>query len=169
MNFGLLYGLEDKALSVALGCTVKEAQGLKRLYWERLPGIAAWVKQTKMQAVQEGYVETYFGRRNYIQIPDEAERWLVEAKLREAVNMPVQGSAGDIEKVFMPRALEVAHNHGASMLLMVHDELVFEVPEGKEEVMAEELQEVGCHCVDIGVPLKLDVHYGHNWKEAKGE
>lgn len=169
LNFGLLYGLEDKALSIALGCTVKEAKHLRQLYWERLPGIAQWVSETKVRAIHEGYVETYFGRRNYIQIPENAERWMVEKKLREAVNMPVQGSAGDIEKIFMPRALEVAHDYNARMLLMVHDELVFEVPLGSEEAMAQELRDVGEHCVDIGVPIKLDVHWGRNWKEAKGE
>ena len=169
LNFAILYGEGDRAIGAALGITTKAAAALRKLYWERLPGIARWVKATQVQAMVDGYVETYFGRRNYILIPESSEKWFVEKRLREAVNMPVQGTAADIEKVFMPGANGVAHDYGARMLVMVHDELLFEVPQGREVEMGKDLQEVGEHCVDIGVPLKLDVHYGHSWKEAKGE
>lgn len=166
LNFGLLYGLEDASLALALGVTLAEAKRLRHLYWERLAAIAAWVEGTKYQILTEGYVETYFGRRNYVEIPDGAPRWLVEKMLREGVNMPVQGTAADIEKILMPQANALGETFGAGMNLMVHDEVVFEVPQGREEEFGAELQELGRNVVDIGVPLKLDVKYGHTWRDA---
>ena len=166
LNFGLLYGLEDQALALALGVSLAEARRLRALYWERLRFIAAWVEGTKYQILTEGYVETYFGRRNYVEIPDGAPRWLVEKMLREGVNMPVQGTAADIEKILMPQANALGQAHSSFINLMVHDEIVFEVPNGKEEEFGGELQELGGNVVDIGVPLKLDVKYGHTWRDA---
>ncbi len=172
INFGIIYGISAFGLSAQLGIPRSEAGEYINRYFERFPGIRAYMKATVERAKRDGYVETIFGRR--IHYPDIAtsnpsRRGFYE---RAAINAPIQGSAADIIRRAMVRMEDrlAADNLKAKMLLQVHDELVFEVPE--EEVDATvatvtEVMENACApSLELSVPLRVDAGAGDNWEAA---
>lgn len=165
LNFGVVYGLGVKALAGALGCSEARAQELWNLYWVRLPKVRKFIKESELAIQYFGYSETMFGRRNYLDIPEN--RWKRAATLRKGFNMRIQGTAADIIKMQMPMAHALAQAHHSDMLLQVHDELVFEAPEAEAEALMKAIQESGRRVADIGVPLEMSGGIGKNWAEAK--
>jgi DNA polymerase-1 len=160
-------------LTRATDLTLAEAQKFIDVYFERFPGVRAYLAQAREQAAVQGYVETLLGRRRYFpQLtkggqpgPDQ-----VRARAeREAVNSPIQGSAADIIKLAMielPEALRSAKLK-ARMLLQVHDELVFEVPSAQLKKTAKAVQQVMQSAYKLKVPLKTDAKAGPNWEQME--
>ncbi|HEX7776900.1 MAG TPA: DNA polymerase I, partial [Parvibaculum sp.] len=172
INFGIIYGISAFGLANQLGIPRQEAGEYIDRYFKRFPGIRAYMDATKEQAHRLGYIETIFGRRVHvpaINSKNPAERSFME---RAAINAPIQGSAADIIRramVRMPEALKKA-NLSARMLLQVHDELIFEVPEKEAEktckLVAEVMSSAPEPALKLSVPLDVDARAAANWDEA---
>ncbi|RJF77255.1 DNA polymerase I [Azospirillum cavernae] len=168
INFGIIYGISGFGLSRQLGITPGEANSFIKTYLERFHELKVWMEATKSFARDHGYVETLFGRRCYmpgIQDKNPARRAFAE---RQAINAPIQGTAADIMKRAMnrvPAALAAAGSH-AQMLLQVHDELLFEVPEAEAEQAAALVRAVMEGAASFSVPLVAEAGIGSNWGEA---
>ncbi len=172
INFGIIYGISAFGLANQLSIERSEAGEYIKRYFERFPGIRDYMDSTKAFAREHGYVETLFGRRAYY--PDiKASNPSVRAfNERAAINAPIQGSAADVIRRAMVRmdpAIEAA-KLDATMLLQVHDELIFEVPEGQAEeampVIREVMENAAMPAVDMAVPLRVDAQAARNWDEA---
>lgn len=169
INFGVIYGMSGYGLEQATDFSRQEAGNFIKAYFEKYPGVRKYLDATKEQAHRDGYVETLLGRRRYI--PDiHSKNWQVrEAAERMAINMPVQGTSADIIKVAMINLYrEMAKQRLKSkMLLQVHDELVFEVPEGEMDIIRKLTTDIMSSAVKLDVPLKVDTKTGRNWGEMK--
>ncbi|MEB3285137.1 MAG: DNA polymerase I [Candidatus Sericytochromatia bacterium] len=166
-NFGVVYGQTDFGLSKALGISRQEAREFIERFNARYPGIQHYMIQTIAQAKRSGYVETLSGRRRYIPEINAANRQVRDFGERMAINAPIQGSAADIIKLAMVRLAPQLRAYPAVMLLQVHDELVFEVAEeALDPVMALVRGEME-NAFQLKVPLKVDIHWGATWMEAK--
>jgi DNA polymerase-1 len=173
INFSLLYGISRWGLAGRLGISSDEAQAMIDRYFERFPGINQYISQTLQRARETGFTETLFGRKTHftrITSQNQTERAGSE---RAAINAPIQGTSADIIKRAMARMLPALAGAGlpnVKMLLQVHDELVFELPEGDvaaaskviERVMAEAAEPL----VRLDVPLGVEIGTGHSWGDA---
>jgi DNA polymerase-1 len=170
INFGVIYGMSDYGLEQATGFSREEAGKFIRSYFEKYPGVRKYLDETKEKARRDGYVETLLGRRRYMG-PDitSSNRQVREAAERMAINMPVQGTSADIIKVAMINLCrEMAERRLKSkMLLQVHDELLFEVPEDEMETMGKLVPDIMESAVKLDVPVKVDTKSGQNWGEMK--
>src|SRR6266571_862822 len=170
INFATIYGQGALALSRQLGITLEEAKAFIKHYFERFAGVRAWLDQTVEEARQRGFVETLFGRRRYI--PELRDRnFSIRAfGERTATNSPLQGSAADLIKIAMIRihaALPQAELR-SKMVLQVHDELVFEIPEGERSVAGALVKREMEGVASLRVPLVVSTGAGKNWIDAKG-
>jgi DNA polymerase-1 len=172
INFGIIYGISAFGLANQLGIGRGEADAYIRKYFERFPGIRDYMETTKRFVREHGYVETIFGRRIHIrdvQAQSVAQRAFGE---RQAINAPIQGSAADVIRRAMVRlpAAFADSDLDARMLLQVHDELVFEVPDSQArhlcEVAREVMEKASLPAIQLRVPLVVDSRAGKNWDEA---
>ena len=171
INFGIIYGISAFGLANNLGISRTEASDYIKSYFEKFPGIKAYMDAAKSEAHEYGYVKTLFGRKCHIKgIKDrnQAVRGFAE---RQAINAPIQGAAADIMRramIRMPNAIKGVE--GARMLLQVHDELVFEVPESNADelikVAKTTMEGASMPAVSISVPLVVEAHAALNWNDA---
>ena len=168
INFGIIYGISAFGLANNLSISRGEAQDYINAYFERYPGIRDYMEQTKASARELGYVETIYGRRIHmpgINDKNPARRGFHE---RAAINAPIQGSAADVIRramVAIPGALNGA-GLAATMLLQVHDELIFDVPEGEIDETIVAVKRVMEGAAHLSVPLTVDTGVGDSWAEA---
>jgi DNA polymerase-1 len=168
INFGLIYGMSAFGLAKQLGVGRNEAQKYVDLYFERYPGVKRYMDETREQARSQGYVETVFGRRLYLQDINARNAALRQYAERSAINAPMQGTAADIIK----RAMIDVHSWleqsktDAKLIMQVHDELVLEVREALLDEVTSELRKRMERAAELRVPLKVDVGVGANWDEA---
>ncbi|MCH9048794.1 MAG: DNA polymerase I [Proteobacteria bacterium] len=168
INFGLIYGMSPFGLAKQLGIRRNEAKEYVDRYFEHYPDVKNYMEKTREQAREQGYVETVFGRRLYlpeINARNAARRQYAE---RTAINAPMQGTAADIIKRAMID-IEVWLNKehpDVKLIMQVHDELVFEVPEGKVETLEPEIRNIMTHAAELSVPLLVDIGTGKNWDAA---
>lgn len=168
INFGLIYGMSAFGLAGNLGIERSAAQMYIDRYFQRYPGVAQYMADTRTQAKSQGYVETAFGRRLWlpeINSPNGPRRQGAE---RAAINAPMQGTAADLIKLSMIAVqnwLE-AESHQTKMIMQVHDELVLEVPEAELDLMREKIPELMRNVASLRVPLIAEVGVGKNWEEA---
>ena len=168
INFGIIYGISAFGLARQLAIPRGDAKAYIDAYFERYPGIRDYMDRTKEMARELGYVTTLFGRKCYtpgIKDGNPSHRSFAE---RAAINAPLQGGAADIIKramIRMPAALEKA-GLGARMLLQVHDELIFDVPEQEVDATADLAKSVMEGVAALDVPLTVDTGFGGNWDEA---
>ncbi|MFQ5575794.1 MAG: DNA polymerase I [Anaerolineae bacterium] len=169
VNFGLAYGQGAFGLSRSTGMSRDEAQTFINTYFENYPGVKRYIDHTKQQAAEQGYTETLLGRRrDFSRLADLTGPQRARAE-REAINMPIQGSAADIIKLAMNtlhRALQ-AQRLQAKMLLQVHDELVLEAPDAELPAVVSLVRQVMAQAYPLSVPLKVDVEVGQNWLEME--
>ncbi|MEO1193391.1 MAG: DNA polymerase I [Pseudomonadota bacterium] len=172
INFGIIYGISAFGLANNLRIPQSEAKAYIQAYFERYPEIRAYMDRTKKSAREEGYVETLFGRRVHtpaIKDKNPARRAFAE---RAAINAPIQGTAADIIKRAMIRLPDALAGEGlkASLLLQVHDELIFEVPDGELEATSQLVRSVmegACApALELDVDLVADAGSGPSWAEA---
>jgi DNA polymerase-1 len=167
INFGLMYGMSAFGLARQLGVDRGEASDYMARYFSRYPGVHAFMEATRSQAHRDGYVQTIFGRRLYLENLTARNQALRQGAERAAVNAPMQGSAADIIKRAMI-AVDgwLAGRDDARMLMQVHDELVFEVrADAVDAVRAGVVQRMS-GAAELKVPLLVDVGVGANWDEA---
>ena len=167
INFGLMYGMSAFGLAKQLGVDRGEAGDYMARYFARYPGVQAFMEATRKQAHRDGYVETIFGRRLYLENLTSRNQGLRQGAERAAVNAPMQGSAADIIKRAMI-AVDgwLAGRDDARMLMQVHDELVFEVRADAVEAVRAGVIARMSGAAELKVPLLVDVGVGANWDEA---
>ncbi|AZN42427.1 DNA polymerase I [Paenibacillus albus] len=169
VNFGIVYGISDFGLSNNLNITRDEAARFKEQYFAAFQGVRAYMDNIVVQARENSYVTTLLDRRRYL--PDiHASNFNIRSFAeRTAMNTPIQGTAADIIKLAMVNMDKELRARGlrSRMLLQVHDELVFEVPQEELELMKTLVPQVMAGALKISVPLRADVSYGDNWYEAK--
>ena len=168
VNFGVLYGMSAFRLAREQGISNSEAQEIISKYLGRYAGIAAFQQANLAGARDRGYVTTLLGRRRFLPAINSSDRIAREAAERIALNTPIQGTAADLIKLAMLKvqAMLDAEYPDALMILQVHDELVFEVPEKKVKKFAERVRQEMEGVYNLAVELKVDIGWGANWAEA---
>ena len=168
VNFGLIYGMSAFGLSKQLGIERSEAQEYIDLYFSRYPGVLKYMEDTRQKAHDMGYVETLSGRRLYLPDINAKNKMLVKAAERTAINAPMQGTAADIIKQAMIDifAWQQQTNLDVTMIMQVHDELVFEIKETDLEQAQAAIKEMMEGAVSLDVPLEVSLDSGDNWQEA---
>ncbi|HVJ90933.1 MAG TPA: DNA polymerase, partial [Labilithrix sp.] len=166
VNFGLIYGMGEPRLARDLGITRQEASAFIATYFERFVGVRRFMEQTIATAREGEAVRTILGRRRFLPNLHSANRGLRFEAERVAKNTPIQGAAADILKLAMVRLGLGDVVPGARMILTVHDELVFEVPEEHVERAKGQIKEVMENALTLDVPLEVDVGSGSHWGEA---
>ncbi len=168
INFGIVYGMSGFGLAKELGIGRKEADLYIRNYFARLKGVERFIKENLLLARSDGYVTTLLGRRRYLPEIKSRNKALSNVADRVATNTPIQGSAADIIKLAMVRLMNTMDEQGlrTRMILQVHDELVFEVPEDELDRAGEIIRDGMEHCITLNVPLVVDMKTGNNWAEA---
>ncbi|MGG5340616.1 DNA polymerase I [Enterococcus sp. AZ192] len=169
VNFGIVYGISDYGLSQNLGITRKQAQEYIDTYFEKYPGVKKYMEEIVRDAKDKGFVETLYHRRRYLPDINSRNFNLRSFAERTAINTPIQGSAADILKIAMIEMDQRLKEEKmqATMLLQVHDELVFEVPETELEKLNTLVKDVMENAVALHVPLITDSSWGKTWYEAK--
>jgi len=168
INFGLIYGKSPYGLSQELDISQEEATKYIKTYFERYPQVRAFMDELKERAHKQGYSETVFGRRRYLPELTSKNPVLRSAAERAAINMPIQGTAADLLKLAMiatERRLSEEVQLGW-MLLTIHDELIFEVPEGSEQKMIDTVKPIMEGVTELEVPIVVDAGVGKNWLSA---
>ena len=167
INFGIIYGISAFGLARQLSIGRDEARNYIDAYFERYPGIRGYMDRTIAEARKSGHVTTLFGRKCHL--PEIGSKGSARAySERAAINAPLQGSAADVIKramIRIPGALEAEGLKGR-MLLQVHDELLFEVPEDEATATAQCVRGVMEDAAHLDVPLTVDVGLGTNWNAA---
>jgi len=170
INFATIYGQGPFALSRQLGITQEEATEFIKQYFTRFQGVRAWLDRTVAEARDKGYVETLFGRRRYVPELKDKNFNIRAFGERTATNSPLQGSAADLIKLAMIGIDRALRQRGLAtrMLLQVHDELVFEVPEAEQEDATGLVKSHMETAAVLRVPLVVSIGVGRNWVDAKG-
>ncbi len=168
INFGLIYGMSAFGLARQLRINRSEAQSYIELYFDRYPGVKAYMEQIRTQAREQQFVETIFGRKLYLPDISSSNHARRQGAERAAINAPMQGTAADLIKLAMlaidswltEQALETR------MIMQVHDELVLEVPDSELKDVPETIASLMSGVAQLRVPLRVDVGSGANWAEA---
>jgi len=169
INFGLIYGMSAFGLAKQLGVPRGAAQEYIDLYFARYPGVREYMEATREQAREQGYVETVFGRRLYLPEIRARNSQRRAAAERTAINAPMQGTAADIIKramISLHGWLEREDQSGVTMIMQVHDELVFEVEKERLEAVRGPIEQHMTGAASLKVPLVVDIGVGANWDEA---
>ena len=168
INFGLIYGMSAFGLARQLGINRKQAAEYIELYFARYPGVQNYMNNIRYTAAENGFVETFFGRRLYLPEINSRNGMRRQAAERTAINAPMQGTAADIIKRAMISVDDWLQSSElqSRMIMQVHDELVLEVPESELEVVKQGLIERMESAAELLVPLVVDVGVGDNWDEA---
>ncbi|MEP1216719.1 MAG: DNA polymerase I [Marinobacter sp.] len=169
INFGLIYGMSAFGLARQLDVGRNQAQEYIDRYFERYPGVLRYMDNIRKQAHEDGYVETLYGRRLYLQEINARNKQMQQAAERTAINAPMQGTAADIIKRAMVSVedwLLANHRDDARMILQVHDELILEVREAAVDRIREGLEQRMSAAATLDVPLLVEAGVGNNWDEA---
>jgi len=168
INFGLIYGMSAFGLAQNLGIERSAAQSYMEKYFARYPGVARYMERTRLEARERGYVETVFGRRLWL--PDIASKNMQrrQGAERQAINAPMQGTAADLIKMAMIAVQDWLEREklATKLVMQVHDELVFEVPERELEVVKPNVEQLMSNVAKLDVPLLVEAGVGANWEEA---
>jgi DNA polymerase-1 len=168
INFGLIYGMGAFGLSQALGIEQKAARDYIQRYFERFAGVKRYMDETKESARDKGYVETWFGRRIYLPEIKGGSGPRRAGAERQAINAPMQGTAADLIKLAMLAVQAALDDAGkqTAIVMQVHDELVFEVPDAEVEWVRSEVPKRMAGVAPFSVPLLAEVGFGPNWDRA---
>ena len=168
INFGLIYGMSAFGLAGNLGIERSAAQNYIAKYFDRYPGVAQYMERTRLEARENGYVETVFGRRLWLPEIKGSNGPRRQGAERAAINAPMQGTAADLIKLAMIAVEDWLEKEGlkTKLLLQVHDELVFDVPLDEIALLQEKLPGLMCNVAQLKVPLVVSIGIGDNWEEA---
>ncbi|MFA6526436.1 MAG: DNA polymerase I [Candidatus Buchananbacteria bacterium] len=169
INFGVLYGMGAWGLSSRTGISNSEAQKFIFKYFDTFKEVKKWLEETVVIAKEKGYVESLYGRRRYLPEINSSIQQVASAAERMAVNMPIQATAADLIKLAMveiyKKLPEISPK--SRMILQVHDELVFEVPDKEIKKVSEFIRETMCGVMELRAPIEAEVSAGDNWGETK--
>ena len=168
INFGLIYGMSAFGLAGNLGIERSAAQNYIAKYFDRYPGVAQYMERTRLEARENGYVETVFGRRLWLPEIKGSNGPRRQGAERAAINAPMQGTAADLIKLAMIAVEDWLEKEQlkTKLLLQVHDELVFDVPLSEIELLQARLPGLMCNVAQLKVPLVVSIGIGDNWEEA---
>ena len=168
INFGLIYGMSAFGLARQLKIDRSTAQQYVDLYFTRYPGVKDFMDRTRIQAREQGYVETVFGRRLYAQDINASNHARRQYAERAAINAPMQGTAADLIKLAMLAVAQWIRSSGVDvrMIMQVHDELVFEVAQSEMAQASDRIRRCMSEVSTLSVPLVVDIGVGDNWDEA---
>ncbi|GIW41199.1 MAG: DNA polymerase [Candidatus Binatia bacterium] len=168
INFGILYGMGPQRLALELGISTSEAERYIARYFERYPGVRAFIERTVAEGKKKGYVATLFGRRRFLPELRGREGATLRAAERAAINAPVQGTAADLIKIAMVRIDRKLRDEklSAALILQVHDELLLEVPENELSRVPELVRHEMEHAAELRAPLRVEMGWGSSWAEA---
>lgn len=168
INFGLIYGMSAFGLAQNLNIERGAAASYIERYFARYPGVKAYMDNTRAEAKQKGYVETYFGRRLWVPEINSANVQRRNGAERAAINAPMQGTAADLIKLAMIAVQNwlVSEHLQSKLIMQVHDELVLEVPNGELDLVKQKLPELMQNVAKLTVPLLAEVGVGSNWESA---
>ena len=168
VNFGIIYGVSAFGLSEQSTLTRKEASELIRLYFLTYPKLKAYIEEQISFAQKNGYVQTLFGRKRHLRNINSRNSFIRSHDERNAVNMPIQGSAADLIKLSMINIYREfqAKSIKSKMILQVHDELVFDVLNSERKIVEQIVRDKMENVYDSRVPLKVDIGFGEDWLEA---
>ena len=168
INFGLIYGMSSFGLAKNLGIETKAAAAYIDRYFQRYPGVKHYMEQTVVFAQENRFVETVFGRRLYLPEISGGNGPRKKAAERQAINAPMQGTAADLIKLSMNKVQQVLDDEkrATRMIMQVHDELVFEVPEAEVEWVRLEIPRIMAGVAELKVPLLAEIGFGPNWEQA---
>ena len=171
INFGIIYGISAFGLAKNIGISRTEASAYIKTYFEKFPGIKDYMEEAKAEAREHGFITTILGRKCHIKGIRDSNQMSRAFAERQAINAPIQGAAADIMRramIKMPQA--IAGIEGARLLLQVHDELVFEVPEDKADeligIAVPTMQTAHKPAIEISVPLLVEANAAKNWNDA---
>lgn len=169
VNFGIIYGLTFYGLSRDLGIAQGEAQAFIDAYFLRYPKVKEYIQQAIEKAKKDGFVTTMLGRRRYIPQINNKNQGIRQFAERQAVNTPIQGSASDLIKLTMIQIYEQikAGKLKAKMILQIHDELVFDVPEDELKASVDLIKDKMENTLKLDVPIRVDIKKGKNWLEME--
>jgi DNA polymerase-1 len=169
VNFGLLYGMSDFGLAQRLEIPRAEARAITEAYFARFPSVRAYIDRTLDEARELGYVATILGRRRYMPALTSSNYMLRSAAEREATNAPLQGSAADLMKLAMVKTDRAVRSAGldATMLLQIHDELIFEVHRNDLQALANLVRREMEEALTLTVPLEVTAKSGANWYDVE--
>jgi DNA polymerase-1 len=169
VNFGVIYGMSEYGLEQATELSRDEAAQFIVAYFEKYPGVRKYLDETKRLAREKGYVQTILGRRRSIPEINSPNRQVRQAAERMSINMPVQGTSADIIKVAMVNLYREMQDRRlrSKMLLQVHDELLFEVPDAELAEMQELVPRIMSTAIELSIPVKVEAKVGRNWGELK--
>ena len=168
VNFGIIYGISAFGLSQRLKVPRREAEGLIDSYFRLYPGVRDFMAAAIAKAREKGYAETMLGRRRTLRDIDSRNATARGAAERDAINTPIQGSAADLIKIAMVRVDRALRERRlrTKMVLQIHDELVFDVPEEEVDEVVELARREMTGAYDFGVPLEVGVGVGRSWLDA---
>jgi DNA polymerase-1 len=186
INFGVIYGMGAQRFAREAGVTSSQGKEFIDRFYQRYPKVFEYLQQMQREAIAQGYVETILGRRRYFNFasdslkrlrgsnPKEIDLTKVRTRdqydaqsLRAAANAPIQGSSADIIKIAMIKLHDQLQAYQARLLLQVHDELIFEMPPQEWETLQSEITDTMELAHPLSVPLKVEIHAGQNWMDAK--
>jgi DNA polymerase-1 len=168
INFGLIYGMGAFGLAQSLGIEQKAARDYIERYFARFAGVKRYMDQTKIQAAERGYVETFFGRRIVLPEIKGGSGPRRAGAERQAINAPMQGTAADLIKLAMIAVQQAIdeQRRATCIVMQVHDELVFEVPDAEVDWVKSEVPKLMAGVARFSVPLLAEVGIGANWDQA---
>ena len=169
INFGLIYGMGAFGLAKNLNITRGEAQNYIQEYFNKYPTVLQYMEESKQFAREHGYVETYFGRRLWLPEINSSNGLRKAGAERAAINAPMQGTAADLIKLAMIEVQQWIHansNLKGQMIMQVHDELVFEVPNTEVDIFIKEIPQIMQNVAKLDIPLTVEINAGKNWEEA---
>ena len=169
VNFGIIYGISDWGLSEQIGVSVKEAKQIISSFYEAYPEIGEYFRGITTEVVKNGYVTTLLGRRRYLREVHDSNYQVREFARRAAMNAPIQGTAADLIKIAMikvDKALK-EHKFKTKLILQIHDELLFKVPNDEKEIVYPLVKDIMEHAMDLPTKLEVDGGFGHTWYDCK--
>jgi len=169
INFGLIYGMGAFGLAKNLNISRSDAQNYIQEYFKKYPTVLQYMEESKQFAREHGYVETYFGRRLWLPEISSSNGLRKAGAERAAINAPMQGTAADLIKLAMIEVqqwIDSNNNLKGKIIMQVHDELVFEVPNKEVDIFIKEIPRIMENVAKLDIPLTVEINAGKNWDEA---
>ena len=169
INFGLIYGMGAFGLAKTLGITRSDAQNYIQEYFNKYPTVLQYMEESKQFAREHGYVETFFGRRLWLPEISSSNGLRKAGAERAAINAPMQGTAADLIKLAMIQVQQWIDDNSdlkGQVIMQVHDELVFEVPNNEIDKFTKEIPQIMQNVAKLDIPLIVEINAGENWEKA---
>ena len=169
INFGLIYGMGAFGLAKTLDITRSDAQNYIQEYFNKYPTVLQYMEESKQFAREHGYVETFFGRRLWLPEINSSNGLRKAGAERAAINAPMQGTAADLIKLAMIQVQQWIDDNSdikGQVIMQVHDELVFEVPDNEVEKFTKKIPQIMQNVAKLDIPLIVEINAGENWEKA---